>query len=61
MSKFPGPYINDTGPQRENDPMMKRVQTGNMDIGARPSGMPRDVKSTSGTIDHVGGSAGGKK
>lgn len=57
MSKFPGPYINDTGPSRESDPMMKRVKTSHNDIGARPSGMPKDIRNGN-SIEHVGGGKG---
>ena len=54
--KFPAPYISDV---RANDPIMKRVDSDHLEIGARPSGMPKDVKSE-GSIVHVGDSATGK-
>lgn len=53
--KFPGPYVADIS---ETDPLVKKIDQDNMDIGARPSGMPKDVKSDGLTISHVGGTAG---
>lgn len=55
--KFPGPYINDV---KAADPIMKRVDPDNLDIGARNSGMPKSVKSEA-TISHVGESASGTR
>lgn len=55
--KFPGPYIETTN---EDDPIMKRTDQNNMEIGARKSGMPKDVKNSV-SIEHVGDSATGKK
>ena len=54
--RFPGPYINDV---KAEDPIMKRVDQDNLEIGARPSGMPKSVKSE-GSIVHVGETATGK-
>lgn len=58
MAKFPAPPINDTGPSREDDPMMKRVDPDKMGIGARSSGLPKDIRNGN-AIEHVGGSFGG--
>ena len=55
--RFPGPFINDV---KAEDPIMKRVDQDNLEIGARPSGMPKDAKSQNLSIVHVGESAGGK-
>lgn len=51
---FPAPYINDV---KEDDSIMKRVDQDKNDIGARSSGMPKDVRSNGMTIDHTGKSA----
>ena len=58
--KFPGPYLNDV---KENDPLMKRVDQDNLEIGARKSGMPKGsaAPSSEATISHVGDSATGRK
>lgn len=53
--KFPSPYVNSV---REDDPIMVRVNQDTMDIGARPSGLPKDVRSSRMGIDHTGGSTG---
>ena len=58
MSKFPAPYVNDTGPSREDDPMMVRVPLPTMGIGARRSGLPKDI-GNSNTLEHVGNTTGG--
>lgn len=58
MARFPAPPVNDTGESRANDPMMERVPQDTMDIGARRSGLPKNV-SNGGTIEHVGGTFGG--
>jgi hypothetical protein len=58
MAKFPAPYVNDTGPSREKDPMMERVPIETMDIGARRSGLPKDVRNGN-SIEHVGNTTGG--
>jgi len=55
MAQFPRPYKNDTNAE---DPIMKRVPFPHTDIGARASGMPKDVKSDSMNIEHVGGTTG---
>lgn len=52
-SKFPGPYINDV---KVDTSTMVYVQGGNfgkMDIGARSSGMPKNIKNSN-SISHVG-------
>lgn len=49
------PYVNDT---RETDPLIMRVPMDTMDIGARPSGLPKVGKNGM-TIQHVGGSTRG--
>lgn len=54
---FPRPYLNQT---RENDPIVIRVNQDTMDIGARPSGLPKDVKTDVMGLDHVGGKAGSR-
>lgn len=46
---FPAPYVNKT---EEPDPMMKRVPFHHMDIGARSSGLPKDVNGIA-ALDHV--------
>lgn len=57
-ANFPKAYINDVN---EADPMMERVPTDKMDIGARASGMPKgEVTSSVMGIEHVGNSAGRK-
>lgn len=58
MARFPSPPINDTGPSREDDPMMVRVDPDKMGIGARSSGLPKAIGNTN-SIEHVGGSFGG--
>jgi hypothetical protein len=56
--KFPAPYLNDV---KAEDPIMKRVGQDHLEIGARPSGMPKgDIKSGSMSISHVGSTATGK-
>lgn len=56
--KFPSPYLNDV---KANDPIMKRVDQDNLEIGARPSGMPKgSVKGAGMSITHVGETASGK-
>lgn len=51
---FPAPYMNDV---REEDSIMVRVNQDKLDIGARSSGMPKDVASSGMNLDHVGKSA----
>jgi len=58
MAKFPSPPINSTGPEREDDPMMVRIDHDKMGIGARSSGLPKAVGNNN-SIEHVGGSFGG--
>lgn len=53
---FPSPYVNDT---KADDPMMKRVPMHHTDIGARVSGMPKDVRNDN-SIDHVENRGGSK-
>jgi hypothetical protein len=53
--RFPGPYVSDV---RENDPIMKRVGQDNLEIGARPSGLPKGVKAERMGISHVGDTTG---
>ena len=60
MADFPKPYINSI-PESGEDTFIKRVGTKNLEIGARPSGMPGSVKPEGMTIEHVGGKAGGRK
>lgn len=55
MAKFPSPPINDTGPSREDDPMMVRTDPDKMGIGARTSGLPKAIGGGVGSIEHVGG------
>lgn len=54
--RFPGPYINSTN---ADDPIMKRVPMNHLEIGARPSGMPKSMDDTA-KIVHVGETATGK-
>lgn len=51
-TKFPGPYVNKTA---KDESIMEYVPMDSMDIGARSSGMPKEVKNSN-SIDHVGGS-----
>lgn len=53
QGKFPGPYL-DRIAEDGKDPMMKRIDVNTMEIGARPSGLPKDVKSEGMNIEHVG-------
>lgn len=48
---FPAPYIQDT---KIDDPIMKRIDIDTLEIGARPSGLPKDVKNSTMSIEHVG-------
>lgn len=52
QGRFPGPYVNSVS---EDDPIMERVDQDKLDIGARASGMPKDIKNSV-TISHVGSS-----
>ena len=51
-SKFPAPYVNSIS---ENDSLIIRVDQDKGEIGSRSSGLPKDVTSTTMSIDHVGG------
>lgn len=53
--RFPQPYLNDT---REDDPLMKRVDQDNLEIGSRPSGLPKGTKTEGMGLVHVGDTAG---
>jgi hypothetical protein len=55
---FPSPYINTVKPEGE-EPLMVAVRKNHSDIGARASGMPKDIKNSN-SIEHVGGTAGSK-
>lgn len=55
--KFPGPYIDSV---KKDESTMQYVDTDKMGIGARNSGLPKDIRSQSMGIEHVGGSAGSK-
>lgn len=57
---FPRPYIN-TIPEEDADPTMIAVPKKTTGIGSRPSGLPKDVKNSTQTIEHVGGTATGRK
>lgn len=51
----PGPFAPYVKSVTENDPIMKRVPFGSMDIGANATSMPSDMmKSGPGGIEHVG-------
>lgn len=55
-TSFPSPYLNSTN---ENDPVMIRVPTDKMGIGANAAGLPKgSVNSDGMTLKHVGGSLG---
>jgi hypothetical protein len=41
---------------KEDDPMMKRVDQDNGEIGSRPSGMPKSMDGERMSINHVGDS-----
>lgn len=50
-TKFPGPYINSTEVDRT---IMEYVPFNTTDIGARPSGLPKEgVKAGDMALDHV--------
>ena len=62
MATKPVAYINDTGPNREEDSYMIRVPIHSMDVGARKS-LLRDVdtdRAESMKLEHTGRGAGGK-
>lgn len=59
--RFPKAYVNTA---KKDDALMKYVNGGDfahMGIGARSSGMPKDMKKGDLGLDHVGGTAGGSK
>lgn len=64
MSKFPRPYIEDA---KQDNSTMEYVNGGDfahLGIGARNSGLPKGDAGPSKSgmgLDHVGGTAGGKK
>lgn len=51
---FPGPYVNQV---KLDEGLMKTTTFDKMGVGARSSGLPKDVKNTN-TLEHVGGSGG---
>jgi hypothetical protein len=53
MARFPRADINDV---KANDPMMKRVDMNNGEIGSRPKEMPKEIRAGMLSISHVGGS-----
>ena len=53
MAKFP--RAGNVEP-KAMDPMMKRVEMNNGEIGSRPDNMPKNVEATNMKISHVGGS-----
>ena len=55
--RFPKAYVNTV----KKDSMMEYVPFDNLDIGARPSGMPKQIKKEGMGLDHVGGTASGSK
>lgn len=55
--RFPKAYVNDV----KKDPIMEYVPFDKLDIGARSSGLPKNVKPQGMGLDHVGGTAGGSK
>lgn len=57
---FPKPYINDV-PKEGSDSMMVTVDFDKLGIGARTSGLPKDASTGPRPLDHVGGSATGKR
>lgn len=57
--RFPGPYVRDV-PSEGADKMMEYTLLERMDIGARSSGKPKDNKGPN-SLEHVGGTSGGKK
>lgn len=61
MSNFPKPYQN-TVPAEGTSKIMETVNFDRMGIGARASGVPKGGVNSGGmNLDHVGGSAQGKK
>lgn len=61
MAMFPKAYQNEV-PKEGDSKIMEYTSFPTMGIGARKSGLPKDgVNSTGMNLDHVGGSAQGKK
>lgn len=60
MAKFPRPYVNSV-PTEGQEGMMEYVPFDRLGIGARSSGMKGAMPMSPKSLDHVGGSAGGKK
>ena len=60
MSRFPKPYLNSV-PEVGTAPGMVYPPLHNMHIGARKAGMPKMASEGPGSLEHVGGSATGKK
>jgi len=59
--RFPRAYVNDV-PKEGDGKVMEYVDFPKMGIGARSSGLPKGGVNPPGmNLDHVGGSAGGKK
>jgi hypothetical protein len=57
---FPKPYKNEV-PKEGSDGLMEYTSFPTMGIGARRSGLPKDNPNGIKSLDHVGGSAQGKK
>lgn len=57
-SNFPKPYVNSV---KAEDSLMKRVPMQHTGIGATPAGMPKGMQSEGMSIEHVGGTATGRK
>lgn len=55
--RFPKAYVNTV----KKDPIMETVPFDTLSIGARSSGLPKNVKGEKMGLDHVGGTAGGSK
>jgi hypothetical protein len=53
--KIPGPYVNDV---KRDDSLMEYTNLDTMDIGARPSGLPKGGVNGMKSIQHVGDSDG---
>lgn len=58
--KFPRPYVNSV-PKEGGVGMMEYVPFDHLQIGARPSGMPKSGTNNIKSLDHVGKSAEGGK
>jgi hypothetical protein len=55
MAKFP--RAGNVEP-KASDPMMKRVEMNNGEIGSRPANMPKDIRNGNLSLRHVGDSKG---